>query len=864
MTLLVPPSSNPKSPLPSLRVDQPLAGTKQQSFESGRRGTYRKANARAQRASRQEDDAARLQPTARRQISITADVLGEIGLLISAFAASIGVARLIQGGFGGTVIGPVFLTVFVGTVVSSLLARKRAPLLVVLVVGALASGLTALWWIAPGSTRFGIPTITTFHVLRHEIDAARAVMGSHRTPVPAVPGIVLIASTASGVVCVIARTLWEFSKRSSRHWTRLVALLPTFGMFCYSAPLSAEIDRPQTTVCYLIASLFFVAASDAGTDELVCSTKPSRLRAIGSTIAAPLGTGLTALLVFLVASAALGGTVPVPFPWWNTPDGPGGYTVPNGHGGTVTAESMVANLRADEVTRADSYMFQATTTVPTYWQVGLLTDFNGTEWLPDAAESAALDGHQSGGDELGPSVPDATGIFKATVTVQGFTGRLLPAPPNAIAQTTSSPGPQVEISDTLGVIAPDNASSGEQYQLVAEDSVDPTASSAPKNLSQIYAGLGSTAQQYLALPSGIPAQVTTIAHQIVRGAKTPLQEIQDLVNYLSGPAFAYTLDPPAVPAGQNPLISFLVTYRQGYCQQFAGAFGVLARELGIPVRLAVGFTAGHLVSAHSETYQVTGADAHVWPEVYMGADLGWVSFDPTPGPATGEPTPKGVIKGKPSSAKSNGSGTGDTVPKKFLKTKGKLPTNTTTSPSANGGTTHGASKSASAASGLAFAGVIVAVLVIVGLFMLRRYRRSARGGPLSSNLQTDPDHVIQRAWLRASTALGRAGFTRSQWVTPVAHAESVRTAVNDGARLGRGHSEDASASLGAATYGYMELAQLAELACYCPGRCTNRDARHAEQEAWRIERALRTSGMLRRLPTPPPPAPTMTLVKDRR
>ena len=62
---------------------------------------------------------------------------------------------------------------------------------------------------------------------------------------------------------------------------------------------------------------------------------------------------------------------------------------------------------------------------------------------------------------------------------------------------------------------------------------------------------------------------------------------------------------------------------------------------------------------------------------------------------------------------------------------------------------------------------------------------------------------------------------------------------------------DSAAALGAATYGYTELAELAELACYCPGRCTSRDARHAEQEAWRIERALRSSGMFRRFPGPP-------------
>ncbi|MFZ0664179.1 MAG: transglutaminase-like domain-containing protein, partial [Acidimicrobiales bacterium] len=348
-------------------------------------------------------------------------------------------------------------------------------------------------------------------------------------------------------------------------------------------------------------------------------------------------------------------------------------------------------------------------------------------------------------------------------------------------------------------------------------------------------------------------------------------EVQDLVNYLAGPAFVYTLSPPPTPKGQSPLLTFLVTYRQGFCQQFAGAFGVLARELGIPVRLAVGFTTGHPVSAGSDVYEVTGADAHVWPEVYLGGQLGWVSFDPTPGPSTGEPKASAIIKTRAVKGStlggSKGFGDGDVGPKDHrVKPGSKIASTATTAPplTTKVTTRHRAAASASAASGLALGGVIVAVLVVIGLFMLRRFRRSAHGGILAGHLSAEPDHVVLRSWQRASNALGRAGFTRSQWVTPIAHAEAVRTAVNAGATIGRAKTEDASASLGAATYGYMELAHLAELACYCPGKCTSRDARHAEQEAWRIERSLRSSGMLRRLPGPPPPTPTMTLVKGQR
>ena len=133
-----------------------------------------------------------------------------------------------------------------------------------------------------------------------------------------------------------------------------------------------------------------------------------------------------------------------------------------------------------------------------------------------------------------------------------------------------------------------------------------------------------------------------------------------------------------------------------------------------------------------------------------------------------------------------------------------------------------------------------------------RGARSASAGHFARG-STDPDHIVLRAWFRASAALGRAGFRRSQWETPAAHAAEVRDAVWTGAPGAR--RADSAAALGAATYGYTELAELAELACYCPGRCTSRDARHAEQEAWRIERALRSSGLFRRFPGPPVAGP---------
>ena len=81
---------------------------------------------------------------------------------------------------------------------------------------------------------------------------------------------------------------------------------------------------------------------------------------------------------------------------------------------------------------------------------------------------------------------------------------------------------------------------------------------------------------YLALPPTIAPSVVALAHQIVARAKGPAAEANALVRYFTvGKRFRYTLSPP--PLGADALSSFLFTTRAGFCQQFAGAYAVLAR-----------------------------------------------------------------------------------------------------------------------------------------------------------------------------------------------------------------------------------------------------------------------------------------------
>ena len=90
----------------------------------------------------------------------------------------------------------------------------------------------------------------------------------------------------------------------------------------------------------------------------------------------------------------------------------------------------------------------------------------------------------------------------------------------------------------------------------------------------------------------IDPDVRILAEQITAGQRTEYDKALALQNYFYGPSFHYSLDPPFDGYGTDALTAFLFDTRTGYCQQFAGAYAVLARAIGLPTRLAVGFTTG--------------------------------------------------------------------------------------------------------------------------------------------------------------------------------------------------------------------------------------------------------------------------------
>ncbi|HVN55342.1 MAG TPA: transglutaminase-like domain-containing protein [Anaerolineaceae bacterium] len=147
---------------------------------------------------------------------------------------------------------------------------------------------------------------------------------------------------------------------------------------------------------------------------------------------------------------------------------------------------------------------------------------------------------------------------------------------------------------------------------------------------------GWVRQKYLQLPAGLPDRVRSLARDITATAITPYDQAKAIETFLRN--YPYTLALPAPPANKDIVDYFLFDLKKGYCDYYASSMVVLARSIGLPARLVIGYASG-TYDAGALRYVVTEANAHSWPEIYFPS-YGWVEFEPTAVLATPEGFPE--------------------------------------------------------------------------------------------------------------------------------------------------------------------------------------------------------------------------------
>ena len=149
------------------------------------------------------------------------------------------------------------------------------------------------------------------------------------------------------------------------------------------------------------------------------------------------------------------------------------------------------------------------------------------------------------------------------------------------------------------------------------------------------------------VPADLPPEIAEVANRVTQGRETAGAKAIALEEYLTSGTFRYSLD-PAPGSSYSSLVDFLTETNTGYCEQFAGAMAAMARTLGIPSRVVVGFTPG---TASGTKHTVSSHDMHTWPELYFEG-YGWVAFEPTPGRGAGgqEPGPTPTASATPTAS----------------------------------------------------------------------------------------------------------------------------------------------------------------------------------------------------------------------
>ncbi|MBI2168973.1 MAG: transglutaminase domain-containing protein [Actinobacteria bacterium] len=650
-------------------------------------------------------------------------------------------------------------------VIPRLADRRWSPLATgIALVG--SAGLAAAWTVAPSTTVLGIPTGETFQVLGERFSDGFGALRDARVPIGPHSGIVLVA--AAGAFCAGLAADWvAFRARAV-----LSAAIPAATLFTLTATLGEDRLEAPLTAAFVVAALLFLLAHAPAQAGEVHAWFASETRTLGP--AAVLRAGLPIVLIAAVAGPLLGPRLP-------QARSAGLIDLAPSEGGprTRVTVSPLVDIRDRLTQQPPVDVFTVRAGRPAYWRLAALETYDGEIW-------SSLADYQRAGDEL-PA--DSTAVPTVELTqdyrISGLAQFWLPAAyrPASI----ELPGTRVN-RDSLTLLTEAETAQGLAYRVTSQ-----VPNYAPPDLASETGRVPEGIRPFLEVPP-LPEPVEGLAREVTAGHRTVYDKALALQDWFRT-EFAYSEEVPAGHSGDR-LVDFLTTSRAGFCEQFSASFAVMARSLGIPSRVAVGFTPGALDAATS-TFKVTSAEAHAWPEIYIDP-YGWVAFEPTPNrfnpsPAnhTGtfnpeaqqappdavdpEATATTVVPGG-----ADGATAGSSAPE-------EEPADDRTAPTAEGGSSW--VRRVALVGGLI---ILLAALGLLGMFSYRRQRRARRLVGL------DPRGSILLAWNDVVARLRVDGVPIRDSFTP-----------NETALVGGAHKPGAFESLS-------ELRTLVDAAAYSP------------------------------------------------
>ena len=138
--------------------------------------------------------------------------------------------------------------------------------------------------------------------------------------------------------------------------------------------------------------------------------------------------------------------------------------------------------------------------------------------------------------------------------------------------------------------------------------------------------------EYLDVPEELEGRFRELAQGIAGSLSNPYMRLRALESYLKE-NLEYDREFTPSPPDIDPVEWFIFEEKVGLCSQFNSAFVLLARSLGIPARVVMGY----IVKPDVDYQLVMPKQTHLWAEVPFEG-LGWITFDATPQRIEEEPT----------------------------------------------------------------------------------------------------------------------------------------------------------------------------------------------------------------------------------
>lgn len=521
--------------------------------------------------------------------------------------------------------------------------RWMAPM-IALGATLVATGALARWWRAPSSVvvaaQLGVSFVGASLVItgsplplgsawdrlveefQDAVDSANKFAPPVPDDVPGVDPILLVGGLAMMLlVDVLACTLRRVP----------LAGLPLLTIF--SVPLSTLGSGPSWWV-FVLTAAGFLTMLFIHEDEQVSRWGRSLDRETGGDVEAfGVRTGAVranaGAIGGVVTALAIVAPVLIPTLDINALDiGPG-----SGGSGDINIENPMVDLRRDLVRGEDDELITVVTDDPdpSYLRIAVLNRFSAEAWSSgdrDVPSSQQANGRMPILEGVDPGVPREEFDYELTST-EAFKSKWLPV--ESHISEIDAPGDWRYDVATRDFLASDDdldasdlawSFTGVDLQLDANELV----------LSTPPAGLIN--EEYTSLPEGLAPLVRALANSVTEDAPSRFEKAVALQRWFrEDGGFEYSIDPDRrqLENGADDLEVFLRDSpggRTGYCEQFAAAMAVMARILGIPSRVAVGFL--HPDQVGDDTFIYSAHDLHAWPELYF-TGAGWVRFEPTPG-----------------------------------------------------------------------------------------------------------------------------------------------------------------------------------------------------------------------------------------